>query len=61
MIIRELAGQLKHRLHRIGGRGDKDETFLATASCSPTGRPHCTRSRDHSLAIFNASSRPRHS
>ena len=27
--------------------------FLATASCSPTGRPHCTRSRDHSLAIFS--------
>ena len=32
-----------------------NEIFLATASCSPTGRPHCTRSRDHSLAIFNAS------
>ena len=31
------------------------EIFLATASCSPTGRPHCTRSRDHSLAIFSAS------
>ena len=29
--------------------------FLATASCSPTGRPHCTRSADHSLAIFSAS------
>src|SRR5215471_6379394 len=31
-----------------------NEIFLATASCSPTGRPHCTRSRDHSLAIFVA-------
>jgi hypothetical protein len=29
--------------------------FLATASCSPTGRPHCTRSRDHSRANFSAS------
>src|SRR5215469_16119497 len=29
--------------------------FLETASCSPTGRPHCTRSLDHSLEIFSAS------
>ena len=29
--------------------------FLATASCSPIGRPHWTRSADHSLAIFRAS------
>ena len=29
--------------------------FLATASCSPIGRPHWTRSADHSLAIFSAS------
>ena len=26
--------------------------LAATASCSPTGRPHCTRSLDHSRAIF---------
>ena len=32
-----------------------NEIFLATASCSPTGRPHCTRSADHSRAIFSAS------
>ena len=32
-----------------------NEIFLATASCSPIGRPHCTRSRDHSRAIFSAS------
>src|SRR5215467_1482099 len=31
-----------------------NEIFVATASCSPTGRPHCTHSRDHSLAIFVA-------
>src|SRR5258706_149408 len=31
------------------------EIFLATASCSPIGNPHCTRSPDHSLAIFMAS------
>ena len=29
-------------------------TFCATASCLPTGRPHCTRSRDHSRATFVA-------
>ena len=28
--------------------------FAATASCSPTGRPHCTASVDHSRAIFEA-------
>ena len=28
--------------------------FRATASCSPTGRPHCTRSLHHSRAIFIA-------
>ena len=28
--------------------------FAATASCSPTGLPHCTRSPDHSLAILSA-------
>ncbi|CAM3627694.1 Secreted protein [Nocardiopsis rhodophaea] len=28
------------------------EIFLATSSCSPTGRPHCTRSRAHSRAIL---------
>ena len=27
-------------------------TFCATASCLPIGRPHCTRSVDHSRAIF---------
>ena len=27
--------------------------FPATASCCPTGRPHCTRSADHSRAIFS--------
>ena len=27
--------------------------FSATAPCSPTGRPHCTRSADHSRAIFS--------
>src|SRR5271165_4279419 len=32
-----------------------NEICLATASCSPIGRPHCTRSRDQSLAIFSAS------
>ena len=26
--------------------------LCATAACSPMGRPHCTRSRDHSRAIF---------
>ena len=30
------------------------EIFSATASCSPTGLPHCTRSADHSRAIFSA-------
>ena len=28
--------------------------FSATAPCSPTGRPHCTRSADHSREIFSA-------
>ena len=28
--------------------------FVATASCSPTRRPHCTRSLPHSRAIFTA-------
>ena len=28
--------------------------FPATASCRPTGRPHCTRSDDHSRAILVA-------
>ena len=28
--------------------------FWATASCLPTGWPHCTRSIDHSRAIFMA-------
>ena len=28
--------------------------FAATASCSPTGLPHCTRSPDHSLATLTA-------
>ena len=28
--------------------------FCATASCLPTGRPHWTRSLDHSRAIFVA-------
>ena len=27
--------------------------FLATASCCPTGRPHCTRSADHSRATLS--------
>ena len=29
-----------------------NEIFSATAPCCPTGRPHCTRSADHSRAIF---------
>ena len=29
--------------------------FCATASCLPTGWPHCTRSFDHSRAILVAS------
>lgn len=28
--------------------------LLAIASCSPIGRPHCTRSPPHSRAIFSA-------
>ncbi|COW78513.1 Uncharacterised protein [Mycobacterium tuberculosis] len=31
-----------------------NEILLATASCWPTGLPHCTRSTDHSRAIFSA-------
>ncbi len=30
-------------------------TFWATASCRPTGMPHCTRSLDHSRAYFSDS------
>jgi hypothetical protein len=29
-------------------------SFCATASCLPTGRPHWTRSADHSRAILVA-------
>jgi hypothetical protein len=31
-----------------------NSSFCATASCLPIGRPHCTRSVDHSRAIFVA-------